>query len=133
MKTQAIKQNGARIMDAAVLTFSFILFSLLTGYSVQPGFALLLIAHVAVLYAGLRLGKRLVFRTVELPSPTAAVLAGNLLGLFAGNLVLAALLPVLSLGHTAIVINLIASGASFFILGTLSPIFRDTRSDITAH
>ncbi len=133
MKTQTIKQNGARIMDAAVLTFSFILFSLLTGYSAQPGFALLLIAHVGVLYAGLRLGKRLVFRTVDLPSPAATVLAGNLLGLFAGNLVLAALLPVLSLDHTAIVINLIASGASFFILGTLSPIFRESHGNIIAH
>ncbi len=133
MKTHGLKQNGSRIMDAAVLTISFLLFSLLTGFLSQPDFVLFLVLHVAVLYAGLRLGKRLVFTHVELPSHMAAILSGNLLGLFAGNLVLASLLSVLSLNPSAVVINLIASGAAFFILGTLSPIIRDSRSDIIAH
>ena len=133
MKTYGLKQNGSRIMDAVVLTISFLLFSLLTGFLSQPDFVLFLVLHVAVLYAGLRLGKRLVFAHVELPSHMAAILSGNLLGLFAGNLVLASLLSVLSLNTSAIVINLIASGAAFFILGTLSPIIRDSRSDIIAH
>ncbi len=133
MKTSGLKHYGSRIMDAAVLTFSFLLFSLLTGFLSQPDFALLLVLHVAVLYTGLRLGKRLAFRHLELPSHMAAVLSGNLLGLFAGNLALASLLSMFSLNHSAIVINLISSGAAFFILGTLSPIVRDSRSDIIAH
>jgi hypothetical protein len=133
MKSNSIKRAGSRFMDAAVLTFSFLLFSLLTGFIRQPDFLLLLLLFVTVLYTGLRLGKHLAFRHTELPSHMAAVLSGNLLGLFAGNLVLAGLLTLLSLNHSAVVINLIASGAAFFILGTLSPIIRDSRSDLIAH
>lgn len=133
MNTIDLGHSGSRVMDAAVLTFSFLLFSLLTGWIGQPGFTLLLLLHVGVLYTGLRLGKQLVFRHLELPSRMAAILSGNLLGLFAGNLVLAGLMSVLALNHSGIVINLIASGAAFFILGTLSPIVRDSRSDIIAH
>ncbi len=133
MNIRGLKKNGSRIMDASVLTFSFLLFSLLTGFFSQPDFALFLVLHVIVLYTGLRLGKRLVFGHVELPSHMAAVLSGNLLGLFAGNLVLTGLLSLFALNHSAIVVNLISSGAAFFILGTLSPMIRHSRSDLATH
>ena len=133
MKTNSFKHAGSRFMDAAVLTFSFLLFSLLTGVARQADFLPMLVLFVGVLYVGLRLGKRLAFRRAELPSHMAAVLSGNLLGLFAGNLVLAGLHSLLALAQSGIAINLIASGAAFFILGTLSPIIRDSRSDLITH
>ncbi len=133
MKTIQDQNLGSRIMDGAVLTFSFVLFSLLTGFLGQPGFLLSMLLFVLVLYSGLRLGKQIVFQQLHLPSRMAAVLSGNLLGLFVGNLLLASLQSLLSLPPSAIVLNLIASGAAFFVLGTLSPIFKDSRSDIIAH
>jgi hypothetical protein len=128
MKSFQEKNLGSRIMDAAVLAVSYLLFALITGFLSHPDFLPALLLHVTVLYTGLRLGKQLVFQQLDLPSRMAAVLSGNLLGLFVGNLVLAALLPVFWLHSSFIVLNLIASGAAFFVLGTLSPIIKDTRS-----
>ncbi len=133
MRTFNIDQISSRILDAAVLFCSFLLFSLLTGFVSQAGFLPALLLHVLVLYFSLRLGKRLVFRHLELPSPLAAILSGNLLGLLVGNLVLTGLLPLLHMGHFVVVINLIASAAAFFLLGTLSSIVKSVRNDIVAH
>ena len=133
MKTIQDQNLGSRIMEAAVLALSFVLFSLLTGFFGHPAFLLSMLLFMVVLYTGLRLGQLLVSRQMHLPSRMAELLSGNLLGLFAGNLLLAGIQSMLLLPPSVVVLNLIASGAAFFVLGTLSPIFKDSRSDIIAH
>lgn len=125
--------SSSRLVDFVVVTLSFLMFALSTGWLASHPFMISLLIYVPVVLVSLRLSKRIIFQRFQNLQRVLIVLLGNFCGLLLGSLfviITGELLPSLEINNVLVVFS---SLMAFFILGTLSPMVKSSRHDIIPH
>ena len=125
--------SSSRLIDFFVVTLSFLVFALSTGWISSHPYMISLLIYVPIVLFSLRLSKRIIFVRCQNIQRVLTVLLGNFFGLLMGSLLvigIGQLFPSFEI-NTALV--LFSSLMSFFILGTLSPMVKSSRHDIIPH
>ena len=124
---------SSRMTDFVVLSMSFVMFALLTESTSFVQMMINMVCYVGIVFVCLRLAKRIVFQYVQNATRVINVLIGNIAGLIVGGaLVLSIGYIVPGIAESALVV-VFSSVMAFFILGTLSPMVRSSKSDILYH
>ncbi len=124
---------ASRIMDIAALTVSFLLFSLITNFNDTQHFLMNLILFVSITFICIRLSKRFIFSNNHSSNRTVKVLIGNIIGLVFSIIIISLLANFLAGFTEELVVIILASIFTFFILGTASPIAKSSDKDIIHH
>lgn len=123
----------SRLIDLAVLSLSFILFSYLVDFGNPEQLFTNMAFYVGIVFICLRASKRFFFEFANNKSRMLRVLMGNVSGLLLGSILALKLENIFpNLGEKAVVV-IFASLLAFFILGTLSPMVKSSHRDIIPH
>jgi hypothetical protein len=123
----------SRITDLVVLAASYLLFSFMTGRLPTGELIINLLVYVSIVFVCLRLAKRLTFRYLPEAPRVVSILLGNIAGLMSGSLLVGIFCDLMPGVQEFFLAVLLSSVLAFFILGTLSPMIKSSRLDITHH
>lgn len=121
---------GSRIVDLAVLSFSFTVFALITGMTFSYNVLLDLVLYVSVVFICLRVAKRLIFTHFSISNRVLSVLAGNTAGLIVGGIAVALIDTLIPVFQESLLVVILSSILAFFVLGTVSPMIKTSHRDV---
>ncbi len=135
MNVSQIKTSSmsSRITDLVVLTASFLIFSLVSGFSSLMEIFSGLVCYVTIVFMCLRLCKRIMFYHSYGSMRVFNVLLGNFCGFFLGGSVVIILGLIMTTFQIGFLMVIFPSIMAFFVLGTLSPMVKSSHRDIIHH